>query len=87
MTEVTARAMAVVAAIKHAIVTGVAPGLSVNTHPNAFFLNVIGEIDLLRAAQAAITRLDQFDKDAADRAAIQEAKEAAEAFSAVDGHS
>lgn len=85
MTEVTARAMTVVRALKHAIVTSTAPGLSVNTHPNAFFLNVIGEVDLLKAAQFALVELDRFDKDAAERAAKQE-KESAKAISDPDGH-
>lgn len=86
MTEVTAREMALVRGLKHAIVTGSAPGLSVNAHPNAFFLNVIGEVDLLRAAKAGLVELDQFDKEAAARAAKKEAETAAKVVSDPDGH-
>jgi len=85
MTEVTARAMTIVRALKHAIVTSTAPGLSVNTHPNAFFLNVIGEVDLLKAAQFALVELDRFDKDAAERAAKEQAN-ANKALADPDGH-
>ena len=42
MTEVNAKLMTVVSAIRQSIETSGSPGLSVNNHPNAFFLNVIG---------------------------------------------
>jgi len=79
MSEVTAREVAVVSALKHAIVTSGSPGLSVNTHPNAFFLNVIGEVDLLKAARAALAAVDRFDKAAVPA-------EPAKAVSDTDGH-
>ena len=77
MTEkIDQRLITVVNAIKQAIQTGVSPGLSVNTHPNMFFLHVNGEIDLKRAAELALQRLDAYDE--AMRLAL-EAKAAAEA--------
>jgi hypothetical protein len=86
MTEVNAREMAVVGALKHAIVTSGSPGLSVNTHPNAFFLNVIGEVDLLKAARTALAAVDQFDKNAALAAKRTTEAEPAKAVSDPDGH-
>jgi hypothetical protein len=56
------RLITVVNAIKQAIQSGTSPGLSVNTHPNPFFVHVIGEIDLKRAAEIALERLDAFDE-------------------------
>lgn len=61
MSSIDQRLMTVVNAFKQAIQTGVSPGLSVNTHPNAFFLHVNGEIDLKRAAELALERLDAYD--------------------------
>jgi hypothetical protein len=81
MTEINARTMTVVRALKHAIVTGTSPGLSVNTHPNAFFLNVIGEVDLLKAAELVIRRLGEHDQ-----AQQKQEADAATRASAVDGH-
>lgn len=60
--QIDQRLVVVVNAIKQAIQTGVSPGLSVNTHPNAFFLHVNGEIDLKRAAELALIRLDAYDR-------------------------
>lgn len=53
--------MAVVSAIKRSIETSSSPGLSVNAHPNHFFLNVNGAIDLRRAAELAIEHLDAYE--------------------------
>ena len=55
------KAIAVAIALKQSIETSAQPGLSVNMHPNAFFLNVIGSIDLLRAAEHVIRRLDDYN--------------------------
>lgn len=60
MSTIDQRLMVVVNAIKQAIQTSASPGLSVNTHPNAFFLHVNGEIDLKRAAELALERLDRY---------------------------
>lgn len=67
MTTVDAKIMTVVAAIKQSIETSGSPGLSVNAHPNAFFLNVIGAIDLRKAAELVLTRLEQFEDGARRR--------------------
>lgn len=67
MTEVNAKLMTVVSAIKQSIETSGSPGLSVNNHPNAFFLNVIGAIDLLKAAELVLTRLEGYDNSMRQR--------------------
>lgn len=85
--EVTAREMTVVNALKHSILTSTSPGLSVNTHPNAFMLNVIGELDLLKAAKRALVNLDDYDKFMAAKKAKEEAASApAPVVSDPDGH-
>lgn len=70
--KIDQRIMILVNAFKQSIERGVSPGLSVNQHPNAFFLFVNGEIDLKRAAETALERLDAYD-------ASVRAKEQAEA--------
>jgi hypothetical protein len=60
---VDAKLMAVVAAIKQSIETSGTPGLSVNNHPNPFLLNVIGSIDLQRAAEHVLARLEAYDEN------------------------
>jgi hypothetical protein len=55
------RTMLVVSAIRQSIEMSSGPGTSVNRHPNAFFLNVIGELDLLKAAELVIRRLGEHD--------------------------
>lgn len=59
--KIDQRIMILVNAFKQSIERGVSPGLSVNQHPNAFFLFVNGEIDLKRAAETALERLDAYD--------------------------
>jgi hypothetical protein len=76
------KAIAVALAFKQSIETSQTPGLSVNAHPNAFMLNVIGTLDLYRAAEYALRRADEYDAAEAKR---KEA-DAATAASAVDGH-
>jgi hypothetical protein len=49
-------------AIKQSIERSASPGLSVNTHPNALFLNVAGAIDLYAAAEAAYRRFCEFEQ-------------------------
>jgi hypothetical protein len=49
-------------AIKQSIERSASPGLSVNTHPNALFLNVAGAIDLYAAADAAYRRFCEFEQ-------------------------
>jgi hypothetical protein len=81
--KIDQRLITVVNAIKQAIETGVSPGLSVNRHPNMFFLHVNGEIDLKRIAELALQRLDTYDAHAKvdyDLKAINAAGALAERF-------
>lgn len=72
--KIDQRLMTVVNALKQAIEMGVSPGLSVNRHPNAFFLHVNGEIDLKRMAETALARLDAYQEQIAQaQAKIDEA--------------
>lgn len=77
--SVDAKIMTVVAAIKQSIETAAGPGVSVNSHPNPFFINVNGALDLKHAAVLIIERLESFAADAAARLAkaIKAAEEAA----------
>ena len=59
---IDAKLMTVVQAIKQSIETSGTPGLSVNGHPNPFFLNVNGALDLQRAAELVLTRLAEYDE-------------------------
>jgi hypothetical protein len=59
--QTDARLIVVISALKQSIELGAGPGLSVNQHPNRFFVNVIGEIDMLRAAERILERLDGHD--------------------------
>ena len=67
MTTVDAKLVTVVQAIKQSIETSSNPGLSVNAHPNAFFLNVNGAVDLLAAARLVIQRIESFEQGVRDR--------------------
>jgi hypothetical protein len=75
--SVDAKIMTVVSAIKQSLQTSGGPGSSVNTHPNPFFLNVTGEINLKHAAELIIARLEEYE--AAIKASIEKALKAAEA--------
>jgi hypothetical protein len=80
--------MCIVAALRHGIQTLNSPGLSINTHPNPFFLHVIGELDLKHIAERVLKNVEEFAKTEAARI-LKEAKkeaDAATAASAVDGH-
>lgn len=67
--KIDQRLMLVVSALKQSIETGASPGLSVNQHPNAFFLHVNGEIDLKKMAETALQRLDAYKAQLAAQAA------------------
>jgi hypothetical protein len=89
MTTVDAKLMCVVAALRHGVLTLNTPGLCVNTHPNPFFLHVIGELDLKHIAERVLVNLDNFAS--AEVARLEREKKSAEAdvataASAVDGH-
>jgi hypothetical protein len=59
--SVDAKIMTVVSAIKQSLQQSGGPGSSVNSHPNPFFLNVTGEINLKHAAELIITRLEEYE--------------------------
>ena len=59
--SVDAQIMVVVSAIKQSLQMSGSPGSSVNTHPNPFFINVQGEVNLKHAAELIIQRLGEYD--------------------------
>jgi hypothetical protein len=59
--SVDAKVMTVVHAIKQSLQTSAGPGSSINTHPNPFFLNVTGEVNLKHAAELILTRLEEYE--------------------------
>ena len=75
--SVDAKIMTVVSAIKQSLQTASGPGSSVNSHPNPFFLNVTGEINLKHAATLILQRLEEYE--AAIKAKIEKSIKAAEA--------
>lgn len=79
---VNAKTMAVVQALRHGITTLNSPGLSINNHPNPFFIHVIGELDLKHIAERVLKNLEQFYETEKKRTEA----DAATAASAVDGH-
>jgi hypothetical protein len=78
--SVDAKVMTVVSAIKQSLQTSGGPGSSVNSHPNPFFLNVTGEMNLKHMAELIIERLEAYE--AALAAQIAKAIRAAEAKAA-----
>ena len=67
--SVDAKIIIVVGAIKQSIETAAGPGVSVNSHPNPFFLNVNGALDLKHAALLVLQRLEEYE--AARKAQIE----------------
>lgn len=59
--SVDAKMMMVVGAIKQSIEQASGPGVSVNSHPNPFFLNVNGALDLKHAATLILQRLEEYE--------------------------
>jgi hypothetical protein len=59
--SVDAKLITVVNAIKQSLQSACGPGSSVNSHPNPFFLNVSGEVDLKHAATLIISRLEEYE--------------------------
>jgi hypothetical protein len=59
--SVDAKIMTVVSAIKQSLQTSGGPGSSVNSHPNPFFINVTGEVNLKHAAELVITRIEEYE--------------------------
>jgi hypothetical protein len=54
------KVIAVAMAIKQSLEHNAGAGSAINAHPNAFFLNVNGAVDLYKAAEAALRRADQY---------------------------
>lgn len=77
---VDAKLITVVQAIKQSIEQSSGPGVSVNSHPNPFFLNVNGALDLKHAATLILQRLEEYE--AAFKAKIEKSIKAAEAEAA-----
>jgi hypothetical protein len=75
--SVDAKIMTVVSAIKQSLQQAGGPGSSVNSHPNPFFLNVTGEINLKHMAELVIQRVEEYE--AAVKAKIEKSIKAAEA--------
>jgi hypothetical protein len=75
--SVDAKIMTVVSAIKQSLQSSCGPGSSVNNHPNPFFLNVAGEMNLKHVAELVITRLEEYE--AAIQAKIEKSIKEAEA--------
>lgn len=75
--SVDAKIMTVVSAIKQSLQTSAGPGSSINSHPNPFYLNVTGEMNLKHAAELIIARLEEYE--AALKIKIEKSIKAAEA--------
>jgi len=84
---IDAQLMCIVAALRHGIQTLNSPGLSLNTHPNPFFVHVIGELDLKHIAERVVKNLEQFEKSEAIRiaAAAREVDALAKASAVSEG--
>jgi hypothetical protein len=59
--SVDAKIITVVSALKQSLQTSAGPGSAVNSHPNPFFLNVSGEMNLKHAAELIIERLEAYE--------------------------
>jgi hypothetical protein len=59
--SVDAKMLTVVNAIKQSLQMSGGPGSSVNTHPNPFFMNVTGEINLKHMAELVVTRIEEHE--------------------------
>lgn len=80
--SVDAKVMTVVSAIKQSLQMSGGPGSSVNSHPNPFFLNVTGEMNLKHMAELVIQRLEAYEADA--RARVEKLVREYEARAAVE---
>lgn len=74
--KIDAKLMTVVGAIRQSLQQSGGPGSSVNTHPNPFFLNVTGEINLKHMAELVIQRVEEYEVALKERIAkaIKEAE-------------
>jgi hypothetical protein len=84
--SIDAKLITVVNAIKQSLQTSGSPGSSVNSHPNPFFLNVTGEVNLKHAAELIVQRLEEYEAalQAKIEAAIRKAETGTPAPAASD---
>jgi len=75
--SVDAKIMTVVSAMKQSLQQAGGPGSSVNSHPNPFFLNVTGEVNLKHMAELVIQRIEAYEAEL--KAKIEKAIHEAEA--------
>ena len=80
--SIDAKIMTVVSAIKQSLQTAGGPGSSVNSHPNPFFINVTGEVNLKHAAELIIQRVEEYE--AALKVKIEKSIKEAEAKAALE---
>jgi hypothetical protein len=59
--KVDAKIMTVVSAVKQSLQSSAGPGSAVNSHPNPFYMNVSGEINLKHMAELVIARVEEFE--------------------------
>jgi hypothetical protein len=78
--SVDAKIMTVVSAVKQSLQMSGGPGSTVNSHPNPFFLNVTGEINLKHMAELVIQRVEEYES--ALKAKIEKELQAIEAAGA-----
>lgn len=85
MSTTNPKVIQVAYAIRRSLQVNAGPGSSVNSHPNPFMINVIGEVDLYKAAEMAAQAAS--DYDAAEAARVKAEAQAREsAAAAVDAH-
>ena len=78
--SVDAKIITVVNAIKQSLQTSAGPGSAINSHPNPFYLNVSGEMNLKHAAELVIARLEEYEAAVKDK--IEKSIRAAQAEAA-----
>lgn len=59
------KVIAVAMALKQSLERNASAGASINAHPNAFFLNVNGPVDLYKMAAAALARAKSYERSTA----------------------
>lgn len=82
MAQITQRTVVVINAIRHSMQVNAGPGSSINQHPNPYMLQVLGEVDLLKAAEQVLKQLGEYDQAQAKQEQVDPETRAA----AVDGH-
>ncbi len=81
--SVDAKIMTVVGAVKQSLQMAGGPGSTVNSHPNPFFLNVTGEINLKHMAELVIQRVEEYEA-AIKKVEAEISAKAAEAAKVID---